>query len=265
MKRAVNSVVTMGLALAATILGAAPPEDEALVQSAIGYQDPTILQTGLEMSRRRVADAMSVDPDSPMGAVVVFARGLDSTETATFAESYELAVLRAEAKVYVRATNVTETMSFGSQSLFLLDDPLAERLEKLIGHQRGVFMAMAQNAAASAPNEAAGYREAAYSHDIRFYKIEVVGPASSFDRIERSGETAALFVDGSRALVEQLAVERANVARRKAAGGIVFKGRIFGPGPLPPEVTSGAFPGNQPFAPPDPPSQQPRLPQQPAP
>jgi hypothetical protein len=270
MKRVINAVATMCLGLAATTLGAAPPEDEALVHSAIASQvtdDPVEIQRALDIAKRRVADAMRTDPDRQIGGVIVFARGLDSTGTAAFAEFYRFAVLRAEAKVYVRATNVTETMSFGAQSLFLLDEPLAERLEKLIGHQRGVFMAMAHSAEASEPYEAAGYREAAYSRDIRFYKVEVVGPASSFDRIERSGETAALFVDSSQALIEQLAAEQANVARRKAAGGLVLKGRIFGPGPLPSGVVvaPGGYPGNQPFAPPDPPSQQPRRTRQPAP
>jgi hypothetical protein len=270
MKTAINVVATTCLGLAAATVGAAPPQDDALVQSAIAAEvrtsDPAAIQSWLEGAMRRLADTMRLDPDRQIGGVIVFARGLDSKETADFAEFYKLAVLRAEAKVAISATHVTETMSFGAQSLFFLDDPLAERLEKLIGHQRGVFMAMAHSMEASEPSQAAGFREAAYSRDIRFYKVEVVGPASSFDRIERSGEAAAVFIDGSQARVEQLAVEQANVERRRASGRIVIKGRPFEQGPPPGVVISpSAQLGNQPFAPPDPVLQQPRVTPQPAP
>jgi hypothetical protein len=221
MRQVMSAVATMCLGLAATTLSAAPPEDAALVQSAIGYP-AAVIQPALEISKRRVAEAMSIDPNSPLGAVIVFARGLDSTETAAFAESYQLAILRAEAKVYVRTTGATETMSFGAQTLFSLDGPLAERLETLIGRMRGDLMNMARTEEVSEPTQgaglrAAGLREAGESPDIRLYKVEVVGPASSFDRIEHSGEAAAIFVDGSQARVEQLSQQRANVAHRRAA------------------------------------------------
>ena len=266
MKRVMDVVAATCFGLAVTTVGAAPLSDEALVQSAIAAEfagDPAVLQSRLESSKRRVADAMRRDPEGQVGGVIVFARGLDSKETAVFAESYNLELLRAEAKVAIRATNKTETMSFGAQTLFFLDDPLAERLEKIIGHQRAVFMAMAHTAEASEPSEAAGFREAAYSRDIRFYKIEVVGPASSFDRIEQSGETAAVFVDGSQARVEQLAVEKENAARMKAGRRLVVKGRPYEQGPPPGMIgaPSHLF-GNEPVAPPDPVTQQPHATQQ---
>jgi hypothetical protein len=204
---------------------------------------------------------MRISASEQIGGVIVFATGMDPAQVAKFADSNGLTVTGAEAKVAVRDSAVTETMSFGAQSLFFLDGPLDERLEKLVGRQRGIFMTQA-NAAQDA-EEAAAFREAAYSRAIRFYKIEAVGPASSFERIQNGREAAAVFIDETKARVDDLAGQRAKAALMRPPGGAVIKGRPYADGP-PPGVRLGSptVLGGGVVSPPDPVIRQPRQPVQ---
>jgi hypothetical protein len=261
-KRVTSTISAIGASITfATAVVAAPAPDAALVESAIAAEaraaDRVVINERLAEARVRLAEQIKRNPTEQIGGVIVFATGLDSRQVARFVEQYPLEVTRAEAKVAVQDSTVTETMSFGAQSLFFLDGSLDERLEKLVGHQRGEFMAQA-NAARDA-SQAAAFREAAYSREIRFYKIEAVGPASSFDRIQKGTEAAALFIDGSKARVEELSAARATAARMRGTG-VVIKGRPYADGPPPGvRVTPGPSLINPtPVAPPDPSSQQPQ-------
>lgn len=239
---------------------AARPTDADLVFSALAAEVTTdnqaVINQKVEGSRARLAEKMRGNSAEQVGGVIVFARGLDSKEVAQFSSSYRLEVTRAEAKVAVGDEGRVHTTSFGSQSLLLLDGPLDERLEKLVGRQRGMFLAAAQ----ADDTDEAGLREAAYSHDIRFYKVEVVGAASSFDRVAKGSEAAAVFVDQTNARVHQLASEREAMARMRPAGSPVIKGRPFSAGPPPGLVVSerSMILNGPPMAPPDPPAQQPK-------
>ena len=261
--RLLNSVpaIMIGMAFTTSVIGA-PKHDAELVQSAIAAEVRTnnqeAIRARLARSRARLTEHANSKPTEQIGGVIVFATGLNSRQVAEFAVSNQLEVMRAEAKVFVEASGVTETMSFGAHTLFLLDGPLDERLEKMVGHQRGVFMADALSPDASDP---AGLREAAYSRDILFYKIEVVGPAASFDRIQKGTEAAAVFVDETTARVEQLAVQRSDTARMKAAGVPPIKGRPYADGPPPGVSVQQGQPSSLspfPVAPPDAPDKQPK-------
>jgi hypothetical protein len=264
MKRlATAQSIVLVVGLLASAARAAPPHDSALVESALAAEvrtdDRAAISRALENSGARLADQLRAKPTELVGGVIVFAAGKAPNEVATFAASHQLEVTRAEAKVWVESSGVTQTMSFGAQTLLFLDGPLEERLDKLVGRQRGMFMAAARAPGATDP---AGLREAAYSHDIRFYKIEAVAPASSFDRIRRGSDAAGVFIDATRARVDDLAIQRANVARVRAANVPVIKGRPLAAGPPPGVLVDPAarspILGSAPVAPPDPPAQQPR-------
>jgi hypothetical protein len=250
-----RNAVTAWLATAAAIapLRAAPAPDAALVESALIAElhtsDEVAIRQRFAASRDHVAEQMRKDPNELMGGVIVFATGLDSKQLAELAGSNAIEIARAEAKVAVLGGTITETMSFGAMNLLVLDGTLDERLEKLVGHWRAELAADAANSDGA---EAAAHREAAYSREIRFYKIEAVGPASSFARMQDRADLAAVLVDGSNKRVTDFAASRAVVQRMSPR--LVVKGRPYADGP-PPGMQINGGPtlfGGAPTAPPDP-------------
>jgi hypothetical protein len=260
------------LLIAATAAGAAqlslaaPPTEDELVESAIAStthtSEASANRATVASSMVRLREQLQRDPSERVGGVVVFASGLNATQLGEILSTHRLEPSRVEAKVAV-SSGATYTMSFGAGDLYFLDGPFSERLEKLVGHQRAVFMATSQTDAANA----AGLREAAYSHRILFYKLEAVGDASSFDELAHRSEARAVFIDNDKSRLRALEMSKASAARLRPPGSPVIKGRPYSAGP--PTGVPGVPDGARvimltPVAPPDPPAQQPR-PEPPAP
>ena len=261
--KTLTKLAALAIASIPLALTAAPLSDSDLVQSAVVSEarisDPAVIQRLLDSSRARLTEKIAANPNQVIGGVIVFARGLESKQVAQFVDSHKLDVTGAEAKVSVGDRGIADTMGFGAQSLFFLDGTLDERLDKLVGRQRSLFMAESQ--IPDNPN-ATNRREAAYSQNIRFYKIEAVGPALSFDAIQKGTEAAAVFVDQTDERVRNLAVARENAARMRPPGSIVIT-RPYADGPPPGVHVDPRVPsmfGGPVGVPPDPPSQQPTQP-----
>jgi hypothetical protein len=257
-------LLLVGAATAAFIPSAlaAPTTEAELVDSAIasatGTSDRSANSAPVARSLARLRDQLGRDPRERIGGVIVFASGLDAKQLDQLLSSHQLEPSRVEAKVAVSASAATYTMSFGAQDLYFLDGPFSERLEKLIGRQRAMFMADSQARDASNPT---GLREAAYSQRIRFYKIEAVGPASSFDTLTKSPDVALVLIDEDKSRVVSLAMSRSTTERMRPSGGPVIRGRPYSAGP--PTGVPGVRDGvpviiRESMAPPDPPSQQPK-------
>ena len=246
---------------AAQLSVAAPATEDELVESAIAStthtSDASANRATVASSMVRLREQLQRDPSERIGGVVVFASGLNATQLDEILSTHRLEPSRVEAKVAVSASGATYTMSFGAGDLYFLDGPFSERLEKLVGRQRAMFMATSQTDAANA----AGLREAAYSHRILFYKLEAVGDASSFDELARRPEARAVVIDRDKSRVEALEMSKASTARIRPPGSPVIKGRPYSAGP--PTGVPGVPDGVPvimltPVAPPDPPAQQPR-------
>jgi hypothetical protein len=257
-----SRAATVGGVLAALVCSkfvmAAPLTDGDLVQSAliaeVRTSQESVIRRRLEESRARLAEQLGRDASRLVGGVIVFASGWKSGEVAQFADSHQFEVLRAEAKVAVGDQGIAHTMSLGASSLYLLDGPLDERLDQLLGQQRDMLLAASQASNGSGSDH---YREAAYSQNIRFYKVEVVGPASPFDRVLKGAEAVAVLIDSGDERVRQLASQRETTMRMRGAGRVI-EGRHSPSGPLP-QVRGRVpvFPGGPPVAPTAPPAQQP--------
>lgn len=259
MKKIVARAFCIASAALVGSVHAAVPES-ALVASAIASEvrttNQSVISRKLEASRARLNERLRFGANDQIGGVIVFATGQSPKELAAFATAHGLEVTRAEAKVSAVNSEIVQTMSFGADVLFFLDGPLDERLEKLVGRQRGVFMAAAR---ASDSSNAETFREAAYSRGILFYKIEAVGSAGSFDGIAKGADAAAILIDETNVRVEGLADQRRNAALMRGTG-LVIKGRPYADGP-PPEVGQDAvvrFFGAPAIGLPDPPAEQPK-------
>lgn len=239
---------------------AAPATEAELVESALvsatGTSDASANSKTVESSRARLREHLRRNPSERIGGVVVFASGVNAKQLDEIFSTHKLEPSRVEAKVAV--SSATYTISIGAGDLYFLDGSFSERLEKLVGRQRAMFMADSQVPGASNP---AGLREAAYSQRILFYKIEAVGDVLSFDQLASRPETRAVLIDEDKDRVENLQMSKAAADRIKLSGGQVIKGRPFSAGPPSdvPGVRTGvrSFP-TPPMAPPDPPSQQPK-------
>lgn len=243
---------------------AAPATEAELVESAIasatGTGDASANSARVASSLTRLGEQVKRDPSERIGGVVVFAHGLNAKQLDEIFSSHKLEPSRVEAKVAVSASAAVYTVSFGAGDLYFLDGPFSERLEKLVGRQRAMFMADSQVPGASNP---AGLREAAYSQRILFYKIEAVGDAVSFDELARRPETRAVLIDEDedKSRVENLQASKASAERMRLSVGPVIRGRPYSAGP--PTGVPGVRAGVRvlpmpPMAPPDPPSQQPK-------
>jgi hypothetical protein len=241
---------------------AAPATEAELVESAIasatGTSDASANSARVASSLTRLREQVKRHPSERIGGVVVFASGMNAKQLDEIFSSHKLEPSRVEAKVAVSASSATYTISIGAGDLYFLDGPFSERLEKLVGRQRAMFMADSQVPGASNP---AGLREAAYSQRILFYKIEAVGDALSFDQLAGRPEARAVLIDEDKSRVENLQMSRAVAERMRLSGGPVIKGRPYSAGP--PTEVAGVRAGVRvlpmpPIAPPDPPSQQPK-------
>ena len=253
-------LLLLGTTAGAALSLAAPPTEDELVESAIAStthtSDASANRATVASSMVRLREQLQRDSSERIGGVVVFASGLNATQLDEILSTHRLEPSRVEAKVAV-SSGATYTMSFGAGDLYFLDGPFSERLEKLVGRQRAMFMATSQTDASNA----AALREAAYSHRILFYKLEAVGAASSFDQLTRRPEARAVLIDRDKSRVGALEMSKADAARIRPPGSLVIKGRPYSAGP--PTGVPGVRDGVPvimltPVAPPDPPAQQPK-------
>lgn len=214
------TVSSLALVFVSSVTSGQPASDAAMARSALESafrtSDPYVLDqrvqaAGQELSTR-VLDSQA-STNTVMG-IVVFTRGVSSSEIENLSNTHEFEIVSAEAKIPIGQSGEVVTMSAGSRDLVLLGDlPLSQQLRFATGALRYRLLQSAMVSESDLEREL--LLEGLKDPDPKYYKVTIVADLRTFGRLRNLDwiavvvpDRTASAADAHRAMVEDISAAK---------------------------------------------------------